>query len=189
MLVFEKDSVQDSFCSGCFDENRAASVVVQGCLKVPSVAWMLTPYFTSVWFDMELYSTDHGSKWHAIVVEVPVVVCVCWDVGCYVQLLYEIQGKYYLRYQFVPLVDWEVVLNACHGCNEVAFVCLYTAFGDVCQCISAGVFLIWQPFSWIVLGILRTTYSIVTRTVENVCATVGKDSFRGQFSQVQSLRK
>ena len=36
------------------------------------------------------------------------------------------------------------------------------------------------------LDILRTTYSIVTRTVENTRATVGKDSFHGQFSQVQT---
>ena len=36
------------------------------------------------------------------------------------------------------------------------------------------------------LDILRTTYSIVTRTVENARATVGKDSFHGQFSQVQA---
>ena len=36
--VFEKDSVRDLFCSGCFDENIVASVVVRGSLKVPSVA-------------------------------------------------------------------------------------------------------------------------------------------------------
>ena len=38
----------------------------------------------------------------------------------------------------------------------------------------------------IVLDILSTTHSIVTRAVENARATVVKDSFRGQFSQVQT---
>jgi len=37
-----------------------------------------------------------------------------------------------------------------------------------------------------VLDILRTTYSIVTRTVDIVRATVGKESFHGQFSHVQT---
>jgi hypothetical protein len=37
-----------------------------------------------------------------------------------------------------------------------------------------------------VLDLLRTTYSEVTRTVENASATVDKDSFHGQFSHVQT---
>jgi hypothetical protein len=38
----------------------------------------------------------------------------------------------------------------------------------------------------ILLDLLRTTYSKVTRTVENAHATVDKDSFHGQFSHLQT---
>ena len=47
------------------------------------------------------------------------------------QLSKEIQSKYNLWYQLVPLVDWEVVQYVSHGCNEMALVCVDHALGDV----------------------------------------------------------
>ncbi len=73
---------------------------------------------------MKLYSTAHGSKWHAVVVEGAVVVRICRDVGCHVRLPEEIQGKYDLWYQLVPLMDWEVVGYAGQDRNEMALVSL-----------------------------------------------------------------
>ena len=132
--MFEIDDVGDSFRSCGLDENDVTSVVIRGHRKVPSVTRMLTPRLASVWFDVELYSTAHGSEWHAVVVKVAVVVRVCGDVGRHMRLSEEIQSKYNLWYQLVPLMDWEVVRYAGQSCNEMALVCLNRAFRCAYAC-------------------------------------------------------
>ena len=96
VLVFKIDRVTDSCPSCCLHKFHMCTIMLARCSKVPTVAGVFPPTLVPCRLDMELHCTFHGCQGHTSIIELPMMICVCTDIGGHICRPEQIEGEYRL---------------------------------------------------------------------------------------------
>jgi hypothetical protein len=138
VLVLEMDGVTEAFSFGALDVAVVNSVVVCGCVEVPTINTVGGPSAALVSFFMNLDFAAHRSQWHLVIVERATQVSVGRHCRCGVGLSEKVEGNLGLWEQAVPKTGRESGGDTCENTEEVRFEVPDGHFGCIATVATRG---------------------------------------------------